>query len=99
MYVRIARFEGGEANWDERIADIRERMTEGMGDQQQEVPVKRSMMLVDRAGGRGASLMFCESEDDLRKVDQFMNSMTPPAGAGSRTSVDMYEIALDSDQL
>ena len=29
MYVRIARFEGSEENWDERIGEIRERMAAG----------------------------------------------------------------------
>jgi hypothetical protein len=29
MYVRIARFEEAEGNWDERISEIRERMASG----------------------------------------------------------------------
>ncbi|HET7555018.1 MAG TPA: hypothetical protein VFJ75_05140 [Gaiellaceae bacterium] len=99
MYVRIARFEDAEGDWDQRIEDVRGQMVEGMRNRQDEVPVKRSLMLVDRAGGRGASVMFCEGAEDLRKVDEYMNSMTPPAGAGRRTSVEMYEVALDSDEL
>lgn len=99
MYVRIARFEGGEGNWQERIDEIRDRMAEGMRSQQDEVPVKRSLMLVDREAGRGASLMFCETEDDLRKVEEYMNAMSPPPGGGTRTSVETYEVALDSDEL
>jgi len=99
MYVRIARFEGGEGNWDERIDDIRGRMAEGMNNPQTEMPVKRSLMLVDRESGRGANVMFCASADDLRKVDEYMNSMNPPSGTGSRSSVEMYEVAVDSDEL
>jgi hypothetical protein len=99
MYVRIARFEAGEGSWADRIDEIRGRMAEGMRNQQDEVPVQRSLMLVDREGGRGASVMFCNSEDDLRRVDEYMNAMTPPAGSGTRTSVEMYEVALDSDEL
>jgi hypothetical protein len=99
MYVRIARFEGGEGDWEERIDQIRDRMAEGMRSQQDEVPVKRSLMLVDRQRGRGASVMFCETQDDLRRVDEYMNSMTPPPGGGTRTAVEMYEVALDSDEL
>jgi hypothetical protein len=98
MYVRIARFEDAEGDWEQRISDVREQMTEGMRNRQDEVPVKRALMLVDHVGGRGASVMFCEGEDDLRKVDEYMNSMNPPAGAGRRTSVEMYEVALDSDE-
>ncbi len=97
MYARIARFEGEGDNWDERIAEVRERMTTGMASADGP-PITRSLMLVDRKNGRGAALMFCETEDDLRKVDEFMNSMTPPGGTGTRTSVDLYEVAVDSDQ-
>jgi hypothetical protein len=40
-----------------------------------------------------------ETLQDLRRVDEYMNSMTPVAGAGRRTSVEMYEVVLDSDEL
>jgi len=98
VYVRIARFEGSEDNWDERIGQIRERMTSGMGDADGP-PIKRSLMLVDRKSGRGAAMSFCETEDDLRKVDEYMNNMSPPSGSGTRSSVEMFEVALDSEQL
>jgi hypothetical protein len=95
-YARIARFEGAEGNWDERIEEIRKRMREGSGSRGAGV---RSLMLVDREGGRGASLILCESEEDLRRMDELMNSMSPPAGGGRRTSVELYEVAVDSDSL
>ena len=82
MYVRLARFEDAEGNWDERIAEIRERMATGMGTDDRP-PIKRQLMLVDRENGRGAAVSFCETEDDLRKVDEFMNNMSPPGGSGS----------------
>jgi len=62
-------------------------------------PIKRSMMLVDRENGRGAAVTFCDTEDDLRKANEFMNNMSPPSGSGIRASVEMYEVAVDSDQL
>lgn len=98
MYVRIARFEGEEGNWDERIADVRQRMSGGMAGGEAP-PIKRALMLVDRKNGRGAAVAFCETEEDLRKVDEFMNSQTPPGGTGARVSVEMYEVAVDSDEL
>jgi len=96
MYVRLVRFEDAEGNWDERIAEIRERITSGEAG---ELPVKRQLMLVDRENGRGAAVSFCETEDDLRKVDELMNSMSPPSGTGSRSSVELYEVAIDSSEL
>jgi hypothetical protein len=96
MYMRIARFEAVEGS-EPPIEEIRQRMKEGTG--RPEMPVQRGLMLVDRENGRGASLMFCETEDDLRRVDEYMNSMTPVAGAGRRTSVELYEVVLDSDEV
>jgi len=98
MHVRIARFEGAGDNWDDRIEEIRGRMSgqEGGGDMP---PYKRAMMLMDRENGRGAAVTFCETEDDLRKVDEYMNSMSAPSGAGTRSSVEMYEVAVDSEEL
>ena len=99
MFVRIARFEGSsEENWDDRIAQIRERTKSGM-EATDRPPIKRSLMLVDRKGGKGAAVTFCETEEDLRKVDEFMNNMTPPTGSGTRSSVELFEVAVDSDQL
>ncbi len=58
MYVRIARFEGAEGNWDERIEEVRNRMRsreEGSPMAAARGAVKRAMMLVDRENDRGAS--------------------------------------------
>lgn len=57
--------------------------------------VKRAMTLVDRENGRGAGVIFCDSEEDLRRVDEAMNQMSPPPGGGTRASVEMYEVAVD----
>jgi hypothetical protein len=99
MYVRIAKFEGADGNWDERIEEVRKRIR---GNSEAGAPmeaarggVKRAMMLVDRANGRGASIIFCDSEEDVRRVDAGMNQMSPSAGGGSRTSVEVYEVAVD----
>ena len=99
MYVRIARFENAEGNWEERIEEVRRRMR-GDGDTpiaRARDAVKRAMMLADREHGRGAGLIFCETEEDLRRVDEAMNAMTPPAGGGTRASVEIYEVALDHE--
>ncbi len=98
MFVRIARFEGSEGNWNERISEIRGRMASGMAAADRP-PIKRSLMLVDRKNGRGAGISFCETEDDLRKVDEYMNNMSPPGGSGTRSSVELFEVVLDSEHL
>jgi hypothetical protein len=98
MYVRIARFEGGDGDWDERIAQIGNTIRGGGQGTPMEAAsdaIKRAMLLVDRETNRGANLIFCETEDDLRRADAALNQMTPASGRGARTSVEMYEVALD----
>lgn len=98
MYVRIARFEGAQGNWDERIEEVRNRMRsreEGSPMAAVRGAVKRAMMLVDRENGRGTSVIFCDSQEDLQRVDEAMNQMSVPGGGGSRLGVEMYEVAVD----
>ena len=98
MYVRIARFEGGDSDWDERIAQIGDTVRSGGQGTPMEAAsdaIKRMMLLVDRETNRGANLIFCETEDDLRRADAALNDMTPAGGRGARTSVEMWEVALD----
>ncbi len=96
MFVRIARFEGGDtADVDESIARVRSMMDEGSTPPGLE-SARRSMMLVDRKTGSGLGLTFFDTEDDLRRGDEALNEMSPPAGTtGRRTSVEMYEVAID----
>jgi hypothetical protein len=100
MYIRIARFESGERNWDEFAAEVRD----GLRNRGQGTPleteieaVRRLMLLVDRGSNRAANMVLCETEDDLRRVDAALNAMTPVSGRGARTSVEMYEVLLDEE--
>jgi hypothetical protein len=98
MYVRIARFEGGDRNWDEFAAGVRDTIRsggQGTPFEKASDAVARMMLLVDREGNRGANLVLCETEDDLRQVDAALNEVTPAGGRGARTSVEMYEVVLD----
>ena len=98
MFVRIARFEGGDpSEVDERISRVRAMMDEGSTPPGLE-GVRRSMMLVDRQTGSGLGVTFFDTEDAMRRGDQALNEMTPPAGmTGTRTSVEMYEVVIDRD--
>ena len=100
MYVRIARFEGGERDWNVFAATVGETIRSGgQGTPFEGVAdvTKRVMLFVDRESNRGANLFLCETEDDLRRIDAALNETTPAAGRGARTSVEMYEVLLDED--
>jgi ribosomal protein L29 len=104
MYVRIARFEGGK-ELDKQLDEIRQQMAEGrerlasgaaQGEEAENMrAIKRTIVAVDREGGRTAAVMFADSEEDIRKIDAWMNSMSPGGGGGQRTSADIYEVAID----
>ncbi len=93
MYVRIARFEGGDlAEADQAVARLREET-------QRERPpglegARKFQMLVDRQNGRGLGMTFYDTEEDMRRGDEALNAMNPEGGA-RRTSVEMYEVAID----
>ncbi len=98
MYVRIAQFEGGDRDWDEFADGIRDSIRSGAEGTPLEAAldaVKRVMLLVDRESNRGANMVLCETEDDVRRVDDALNEMTPAGGRGTRTSVDIFEVVLD----
>ena len=95
MFVRIARFEGGDLGDADKAIERVRQMTQG------EVPpgledAKRVLMLVDRESSRGLGLTFFESEEEMRRGDEALNSMNPDGGA-TRTSVEMYEVGLDQE--
>ena len=103
MYARIARFEGGDpSTFDDQIAEMRRQL------ESNELPpdapdeartlmdtVARFMELVDRDSGTSVGITFCETEHEMRRADEALNRMSPGEGGGSRTAVDIFEIAID----
>ena len=76
MYARIARFEGGERNWEEFAAEVGETIRSGgQGTPFEKVAdaANRVMLFVDRENNRGANPFLCETEDDLRRIDAALN--------------------------
>jgi hypothetical protein len=98
MYVRIARFESGDRDWDEFAGGVRETIRSGGHGTPFETvsdAIVRIMLLVDRESGVGANVILCETEDDVRRTDAAFNQITPAAGRGARTSVEIYEVLMD----
>ena len=106
MYVRVARFEGGDPEGiDRQIDEIRGQLAAGKeGPLPDDAPpeartlmetVARFVELVDRDRGILVGLTFCETEDAMRRANEALNSMSPGGGAGKRTSVETFEVAID----
>jgi hypothetical protein len=90
------RFEGGTAEGlDAEIAEINKQISSG------EIPpclegVKRFVDAVNREEGTGVALVFCDTEDQVRKADEALNKMSPTSGSsGRRVSAGVYEVAID----
>jgi len=94
MYARVARFEGGDAGAIRRNA---ERINaEAASGPPEGVPATGFLLLIDPDNGRTLAVALFETEEDLRKGDKVLDSMSPPEeGMGRRAWVDMYEVAAD----
>ena len=94
MYVRIARFDGGDAaGADATLARVREQLDSGNPPPGLE-GAKRVLMLFDTEKTRGIGMTFFDSQEEMRRGDEALNAMSPE-GSAQRTSVEMYEVALD----
>ena len=103
MYARLVRFEGADP-------DVLRRELEQMGEQirsgtppseldesqaQTLQAIKRVLVLADTEQGSSAMIAFCDTEDDVRRVDELFDQMSPADGGGNRQTVDIYEVAID----
>lgn len=96
MYARVARWENASAEaLDQAAAGIREDAESGPPEG---LPAKKLLLLQDREGGRSMAITLYETEDDYRRGDATLNSMSPPGdGMGERVGVDKYEVAIELD--
>ena len=101
MWVRVARFEGGTAEGlDAEMARSKQVLEEfrSGGLPPGLEGVTRVMEAINRAEGSGLAIIFCNPEQDMRKADEALNNMSPPAEAsGRRVSVGVYEVMHDKD--
>ena len=93
MLARVTTFEGGTAE------GIRAAVEQLRSDMPQGPPpgVKSNglTVLVDPDGGRVMMIGLFASEEDLRASESALEEMSPPEGAGKRTSVDVYEVGAE----
>jgi hypothetical protein len=94
MFARVAKWEGAEADALRQSADD---MNARAGDGPPPgVPAKGFMMLVDPDSGRSLAIALFDSEEDMKAGDAVLNDMSPStSGTGSRSSVELYEVAVD----
>ena len=57
--------------------------------------IKRTLLLTDATKGSSAMVVFCDTEEDVRRIDELFDAMSPGEGGGKRQSADIYEVAID----
>jgi hypothetical protein len=91
VFARVARFDNIDTSTiDERLAE--------MTAQGPPPGLEHStgfMQLLDREKGTALGIVFFADEDGMRRGDEALNAMNPPAGAGSRSTVEMYEVTAE----
>jgi len=90
MWARVARFEGDPADIDARLQRLRFALDSGAFPP--ELADARFLLLVDRASGGMLGVTLFDSEEAMHKGDEAMNA--GPGNAGSRSSVQLYEVPL-----
>jgi hypothetical protein len=103
MYARIAHFEGGTPEVIERqveavrrdVAAAREGTSTNPSTIALSGVIDRVVMLVDRENAAATTIVFCDSHEHLLEADRILREMPTPGGQYGRTSVDMYEVAVD----
>ena len=87
--ARVVSFDGVT---DERIADLRTRITSEP--QPENLPASEMLLLHDPDAGSALAILFFESEEDYRTADETLNAMAADETPGSRASVGKYQVAV-----
>ena len=94
MFARVARWEGGDPDAIRRAAQ--QVAAQAASGPPEGLPTKAFLLLIDPDNARQIGISLFETEEDLRQGDEVLNSTNPPEeGIGRRTSVEMYEVAVD----
>ena len=90
MWARVARFEGDPGDIDARVERLSSAVESGA--LPPELANAKFLLLVDRESGGALGVTLFDSEEAMRRGDEAMNA--GPGNAGSRSSVEFYEVPL-----
>ena len=94
MYARVVKWEGQDG--DAMRASATQINEDAASGPPEGLPASGLMVLIDPDGGRSMAITFFGSEEDRAKGHEVLEGMSPPGeGMGSRTGVEMYEVAVD----
>jgi hypothetical protein len=94
MIARVATWEGGSAEGIQSAAEeMRSNVAKGPPEGLKSSGIT---MLIDPQGGRVLMISLFATEEDLHESEAVLKQMNPPEGMGSRTGLDIYEVATEA---
>lgn len=93
MLARVTTFEGGTEEGIRRATE--QLQSDASSGPPEGIKSNGLTMLFDTQSGRMMFIGLFANEDDLRTSEAVLEQMSPPEGAGSRSSVDVYEVGFD----
>ena len=93
MLARVVTFEGGTEEGIRRATE--QLQSDVSGGPPEGVKSSGLTMLFDPEGGRVMFIGLFANEEDLRASEAVLEQMSPPEGAGSRSSVAIYQVGAD----
>lgn len=93
MYARLATFESDPASVDQAIDFVRDEV---QGETPEGLEGAKMLMLIDRKTGRGIGITLFADEDAMRRGDEALNAMNPTGSGERRTSVEFYEVPVET---
>jgi hypothetical protein len=92
MYARVVRFTDTDR---QRIDDLKGRI-ESRENAPEGMPSAQMRLVLDESQGTAAVMLFFDSEDDMRKADEVLNTMDSSDTPGTRASVDTGEVLIET---
>jgi hypothetical protein len=93
VYARLATFESDPASVDQAIDFVRDEV---QGETPEGLEGAKMLMLIDRKTGRGIGITLFADEDAMRRGDEALNAMNPTGSGERRTSVEFYEVPVET---
>ena len=93
MYARMATFQSDPASVDQAIDFVRDEV---QGETPEGLEGAKMLMLIDRKTGRGIGITLFADEDAMRRGDEALNAMNPTGSGERRTSVEFYEVPVET---
>ena len=90
--MAVARVVEADGVSTERVQELQQEMSEG--ERPEEIPASEIIVLHDADAQKALVVVFFDNEDDYRRGDEALSSMSAGDTPGTRTSVRKFDVAI-----